>query len=71
MNERWLSVEEIAAHLDVNPDSIHEWITRRKMPGYKLGGLGKFLAIEFDHWVKPVARLSDSTGNEPAMRIYP
>jgi excisionase family DNA binding protein len=30
--ERWLSVEEIAAHLGVNPDTVYKWIERKKLP---------------------------------------
>jgi excisionase family DNA binding protein len=52
MHERWLSVEEIAAHLGVNPDTIYKWIGRKKMPAHKLGRLWKFLASEVDQWVK-------------------
>ena len=52
MQERWLSVAEIAAHLGVNPDTVYKWITRKKMPGHKLGRLWKFLASEVDAWVK-------------------
>jgi len=52
MQERWLSVEEIAAHLGVNRDTIYKWITRKKMPAHKLGRLWKFLASEVDQWVK-------------------
>ena len=52
MQERWLSVDEIAAHLGVNPDTIYKWITRKRMPAHKLGRLWKFLASEVDQWVK-------------------
>lgn len=52
MNERWLSVDEIAAHLGVNPDTIYKWITRKRMPSHKVGRLWKFLASEVDAWVK-------------------
>jgi excisionase family DNA binding protein len=52
MQERWLSVGEIAEHLGVNPDTIYKWITRKKMPAHKLGRLWKFLATEVDQWVK-------------------
>jgi len=52
MQERWLSVDEIAAHLGVNPDTIYKWITRKKMPAHKLGRLWKFLVSEVDQWVK-------------------
>jgi excisionase family DNA binding protein len=52
MQERWLSVDEIAAYLGVNPDTIYKWITRKKMPAHKLGRLWKFLASEVDQWIK-------------------
>jgi excisionase family DNA binding protein len=52
MRERWLSVEEIAAHWGVNRDTIYKWLTRRKMPVHKVGRLCKFLASEVDAWVK-------------------
>ena len=41
MSEHWLSVDEIAAHLGVNPDSIYKWITRKSMPAHKVGKLWK------------------------------
>jgi excisionase family DNA binding protein len=52
MQERWLSVDEIAAHLGVNPDTIYKWIDRKKLPAHKLGRLWKFLASEVDAWIK-------------------
>ncbi len=52
MQERWLSVEEIAAHLGVNRDTIYKWIDRKKMPAHKVGRLWKFLTSEIDAWVK-------------------
>jgi excisionase family DNA binding protein len=50
--ERWVSVEEIAAHLGVNRDTIYKWLTRKRMPAHKVGRLWKFLATEVDKWVK-------------------
>lgn len=52
MQERWLPVDEIAAHLGVNPDTIYKWITRKSMPAHKAGKLWKFLASEVDEWIK-------------------
>lgn len=52
MQERWLSVEEIAAHLGVNRDTIYKWLVRKKMPAHKVGRLWKFLASEVDAWIK-------------------
>lgn len=52
MPERWLSVEEISAHLGVSPDTVYKWVYRKKMPAHKVGRLWKFLASEVDLWVK-------------------
>jgi len=52
MAERWLSVDEIAAHLGVNLDTIYKWITRKRRPAHQGGKLRKFLASEVDRWVK-------------------
>jgi excisionase family DNA binding protein len=52
MNERWLSVAQIAKHLGVNPDTIYKWIERKKLPAHKVGRLWKFLCSEVDEWVK-------------------
>jgi len=66
MQERWLSVGEIAAHLGVNPDTIYKWIDRKKLPAHKLGRLWKFLASEVDAWIKAGKAAVDS--NSPAFQ---
>ena len=50
--DRWLSVEEIAAHLGVKRTSIYKWITRKNMPAHKLGKLWKFKVDEVDEWIR-------------------
>lgn len=62
MQERWLSVDEIAAHLGVNPDTIYKWIDRKKLPAHKVGRLWKFLASEVDAWVKAGKAAQGSNG---------
>ena len=52
METRWLSVEEIAAHLGIKPDTVYKWIERRNMPAHKVGRLWKFQAAEVDDWVR-------------------
>ena len=64
MPERWLSVDEIAAHLGVNPDTIYKWITRKRMPAHKVGKLWKFLVSEIDGWVKGGLAGDESSGAE-------
>lgn len=52
MNERWLSVAEMAAYLGVNPEAIYKWINRKGMPGQKVGRVWKFTITEVDAWVR-------------------
>jgi excisionase family DNA binding protein len=59
MKERWLSVEDIAAHLGVNPDTIQKSIERKKLPAHKEGRLWKFMASEVDGLHSPF-RLSSA-----------
>jgi excisionase family DNA binding protein len=42
MDDRWLSVEEIAEYLGINRDTVCKWIERKKMPAHKVGRLWKF-----------------------------
>jgi len=52
MSERWLPVNEIAAHLGVNPDTICKWMTLKIRTARMLGRPWKFLALEVDQWFK-------------------
>jgi excisionase family DNA binding protein len=52
VEERWLSVEEIATHLGVSRDTVYKWITRKHLPAHKVGKLWKFRISEVDEWVR-------------------
>lgn len=52
MEDRWLSVEEIAAYLGINQDTVYKWITRKQLPAHKVGRLWRFRREEVDAWVR-------------------
>lgn len=52
MEDRWLSVDEIAAHLGVSRDTVYRWIDHRGLPAHKVGRLWKFKKDEIDEWVR-------------------
>jgi excisionase family DNA binding protein len=52
MDERWLSLAEIAAYLGVSKDTVYRWLDLRHMPAHKVGRQWKFKAAEVDDWVR-------------------
>lgn len=52
--DRWVSIEEAAAYLGVNKDSIRNWIKKQNsgIPAHKIGKQWKFKKSELDTWVK-------------------
>ncbi|MDN4186171.1 MAG: helix-turn-helix domain-containing protein [Dehalococcoides mccartyi] len=52
MEDRWLSVDQIADHLGIKRDTVYRWIEERQMPGHKIGRLWKFNKQEVDEWVR-------------------
>jgi len=50
--ERWVGVEDVAAHLGVNKDSVYRWIEKMGLPAHRVGRLFRFKLTEVDEWVK-------------------
>jgi excisionase family DNA binding protein len=63
VEERWLSVEEIAIHLGIKRDTVYKWIDRKEMPAHKVGVLWKFRRTEIDAWV-----ISGKASDQPKPR---
>ncbi len=62
--DRWLSVEEIAAHLGIKRETVYLWIETKKMPAHKAGRLWKFQKAEVDEWVRAGGAAPSSTAKE-------
>lgn len=51
--DRWIGIEEAASYLDVNKDTIRNWIKKGNgIPEHKIGKLWKFKKSELDDWIK-------------------
>jgi len=66
MDERWLSVDEIAEYLGVSKDTIYTWVTAKSLPGHKVGRFWKFKRQDVDDWVRDggAASSSDELGEK-------
>jgi excisionase family DNA binding protein len=73
MEDRWLSVDEIADHHGIKRDTVYKWTSERQMPGHKIGRLWKFNKQEVDEWVRsggansplPESEISEDRKREP------
>lgn len=63
MEDRWLSVDDVATYLGIRRDTIYKWIDRKRMPAHKVGRLWKFRKADIDQWV--ISGMADESGNEP------
>lgn len=60
MDDRWLSVDEIAEYLGVTRETIYTWVASKEMPGHKVGRYWKFKRGAVDEWVE-----AGSASSEP------
>ncbi|MCY7190889.1 helix-turn-helix domain-containing protein [Streptococcus gallolyticus] len=53
IDDKWIGIEVAAEYLDVNKDSIRNWIKKESgIPAHKIGKQWKFKKSELDEWVK-------------------
>jgi excisionase family DNA binding protein len=50
--ERWVGVDEVAAHLGVAKDSVYRWAESRGLPARRVGRLLRFRLSDVDAWVE-------------------
>jgi excisionase family DNA binding protein len=50
-NEAWLTVEQVATHLNIASITVYRWIDAEKIPCHKVGRQWRFKASEIDEWV--------------------
>ena len=51
-DERWVGVEDVAAHLGVAKDSVYRWVESKGLPAGRVGRLLRFRLSEVDDWVE-------------------
>ena len=52
MDERWLSVDEVAEYLGIKRFTVYKWVQRLGLPVKKIGRLLRFRKSEIDKWIE-------------------
>jgi excisionase family DNA binding protein len=63
VEDRWLSVDEIAAYLGIKRDTVYKWIAEKNMLAHRVGRLWKFRKEEVNEWVKSGGADNNRPGN--------
>lgn len=58
-NEPWVSVEDVAKHLEAARGSVYRWIEPRGLPAHKIGRLWRFNHSQVDTLVDAGGAESD------------
>ncbi len=66
MEDRWLSVDEIAVYLGIKRDTVYKWIGDKNMPAHRVGRLWKFRKEEVDEWVKSGGARNSQANENPS-----
>ena len=51
IENRWLSIKEIAEYLGVRRETIYVYLEKKNLPGHRIGKFWKFKIAEVDAWV--------------------
>ena len=63
---RLLNVEELAQYLNLQKQTIYNWLSQRKISGIKIGGVWRFNKREIDKWLRAQARKTIPEQLKPA-----
>lgn len=66
--ERWCSVNEVAAHLGVAADTVYRWIENKALPAHRVGRLWKCKLPEVDAWVRGGGPTDTASGSKKSRR---
>lgn len=57
--EPWVTLQDVAKHLQVAEDTVHRWIARKGLPATKAGRVWRFKLTEVDEWLRSGASTDD------------
>ena len=63
IEDRWLSIKEIAEYLGVRRETIYVYLEKKNLPGHRIGKFWKFQKEDVDNWVKSGKAAEDNVSD--------
>jgi excisionase family DNA binding protein len=70
VEEGWVDVEEVAAHLRVAKESVYRWVESKGFPAHRVGRLLRFKLSEVDKWVRSCGATDRPTSTVPPRQDF-
>ena len=65
MQERWMTVKEVARYLHVSADLIYRLAQQGEIPASKVGGRWRLRKDKVDQWMEDQTREKQVAGSQP------
>lgn len=62
--EPWVTLQDVAKHLQVAEDTVHRWIAKKSMPATKAGRVWRFKLSEVDEWLRTGGATESQDGSK-------
>lgn len=58
-----MDIRQASQYLGVSPDTLYKYLSRSKIPAFKLGNRWRFKKSMLDRWMERQSQAGDATGN--------
>jgi excisionase family DNA binding protein len=64
MQEKLLTIDQVAAYLKVDKFTVYRLVTRKKLPAFKVGNQWRFKRKILDAWLETNSNMRTTDGQE-------
>jgi len=62
--EPWVTLQDVAKHLQVAEDTVNRWIAKKGLPAAKAGRVWRFKLSEVDEWLRTGGAIESKDDSE-------
>ena len=62
--EPWVTLQEVAKHLQIAEDTVRRWVDKKGLPATRAGRVWRFKLSEVDEWLRAGGATDSQEGSE-------